>query len=153
MRKWPGPEYRVSTVIRVPLAFAFRWCTDFRPDDAAREGESYARKIIERSPRRVVYEDLESLPSGWRWARHVVHLKPPNAWHSDSVGNYRQSSLDYRLTALGPRRTRLELTWRRRPFVLGGAPPSKKSLERGTLTAWRRFARAMEHDYRSARRR
>jgi hypothetical protein len=153
MTKWPPPEYHIETVLRVPLAFAFRWCTDFRPDDARREGESYERKILERTSRRVVFEDLESIPTGWRWTRHVVTLRPPNRWHSETVGNYRDATLDYQLTALGPGRTRFELTWKRRVSPLGGRPPSRKFIETGTLAAWRNFAKAIEADYRKARRR
>lgn len=151
MTRWPDPEYRISTVLRVPITFAYRWCTDFRSDDARREGERYERRILERSARRVVYEDLESTPTGWRWARHTVLLQPPNRWHSDSVGNYRDARLDYALTALGPERTRFTLTWRRRPSALAGRPPSRASVETSTLAAWRQFARAMERDYRAAR--
>jgi hypothetical protein len=146
-------RYHISTVLPVPLAFAFRWCTDFRPDDARREGESYERRILERSRRRVVYEDLESTAHGWRWARHEVTLRPPAQWHSDSVGNYRDASLDYRLTPLGPNRTRFELSWTRHPSALAGTPPSQSSTERETLRAWRSFARAMESDFRKSRRR
>jgi hypothetical protein len=151
MATWPGPEYRVTTILHVPLAFAFRWCTDFRPDDAGREGETYERRILERTPRRVVYEDLETTPTGWRWARHAVTLKPPNRWHSDSVGNYRDANLDYSLTPLGPQRTRFTLRWKRRPSGLGGKPLSRKTIEKSTLSAWRNFAKAMESDYRKHR--
>jgi hypothetical protein len=150
MTKWPGPEYRITTELPVPLAFAFRWCTDFRPDDAGREGERYERRILERSARKVTYEDLEWAPDGWWWTRHVVTLKPPNRWHSDSVGNHRDARLDYMLTALGPQRTRFTLTWRRRPSGVGGRPPSRKNIEANTLNAWRLFAKAMLRDYRKA---
>lgn len=149
----PRTKYHIETTLRVPLKFAFRWCTDFRPDDAAREGETYERKILTRTARRVVYEDLELTPSGWYWARHNVRLLPPNRWHSESIGNYREASLDYRLTPLGPKRTRFELTWRRRVLPLAGTPPSRTSIEKGTLLAWRKFAKAMEADYRKTRRR
>ncbi len=50
-----GDEARVQVAFHVPLEFAFRWCTDYTPEDAALEGESYSRKIVERSGRRVVF--------------------------------------------------------------------------------------------------
>ena len=53
-----GDEARVRAVFRVPLEFAFGWCTDYTPEDAALEGETYQRKIIERSKNRVIFEDL-----------------------------------------------------------------------------------------------
>src|SRR5881409_2969755 len=58
-RDWTGPEFRISVSFGVPLDFAFAWCTDYTPEDASLEGESYQRKIIERTPRRVIFEDLE----------------------------------------------------------------------------------------------
>lgn len=152
MSKVPGPEYRVTTVFRVPLAFAYRWCTDFRPDDAGREGESYDRRILERTPRRVVYEDLGSTGTGWRWVRAEVTLRPPNRWHAESVGNYRDASIDYTLTALGPQRTRFTMVWHRRATRLAGKPPSRRSVERSTFLNWRHFAAAMERDYGKRRR-
>jgi len=152
MSKLPGPEYRIATVFRVPLGFAYRWCTDYRPDDAAREGEKYERRILERSSRHVVYEDLEWTGSGWRWARHNVRLKPPNRWQSDSVGNFRVIHIDYSLAPLGANRTRFAMVWRRKATRLAGKPPSRRVTERNTRIAWRNFARAMESDYRKSRR-
>src|SRR5437660_4721040 len=54
----PGPEFRIKVAFRVPMDYAFAWCTD-TPDDGRLEGEKYERRIIERSARRVVFEDLE----------------------------------------------------------------------------------------------
>jgi len=148
MTSWPRTRYHIETVLRVPLPFAYRWCTDFRPDDARREGEVYERRILERGPRSVVFEDLEPTSGGWRWSRHVVRLRPPNRWHSESVGNYRDVSIDYVLTSLGPARTRFEMFWKRRATPLAGRPPSRASTEKGTLAAWRNFAKSIEADYR-----
>ena len=152
MKRWPGPEYHVTTVFRAPLRFAFRWCTDFRTDDARLEEEGFERKIVSRSSRRIVYEDLEWARDGWHWAQYVVTLFPPDRWHAESVGNYRDATLDYRLTELAEGRTRLDLRWRRRPGPKGGRVPSKAKLERSSSRAWRSFARALERDYEEHRR-
>src|SRR6266550_3230412 len=79
---------------------SFAWCTDYTPDDAKLEGESYQRKIIERSRRRVVFEDLEETKDGWVWGQDVVTLLPPDRWHMDGVGNRRDVTADYKLTKL-----------------------------------------------------
>ena len=34
MVSWPPPEYRMRTTINAPLDFVYRWCTDYRSDDA-----------------------------------------------------------------------------------------------------------------------
>ena len=145
-----GDEARVRAVFRVPLEFAFGWCTDYTPEDAALEGETYQRKIIERSKNRVIFEDLEESDSGWIWARDVVTLRPPKRWHMESVGSRRDVTADYVLTALPDGRTQLELVWWRRP-----RPPGKKipraEREKETALAWKRFAAAMERDYRKAK--
>ena len=144
---WGGP-YQIDGSFRVPLDFAFAWCTDYTPDDAKLEGESYQRKIIERSRRRVVFEDLEETKDGWVWGQDVVTLLPPDRWHMDGVGNRRDVTADYKLTKLPDGRTRLHLQWRRRPNVPAAKELTKAQREADALRAWKRFAVAMERDYR-----
>src|SRR5438445_10793251 len=108
-----GPEYRIQVAFRVPLDFAFEWCTDYTPEDAKLDGDSYERKIVERTPRRVVFEDSEETKGGWIRSRDVVILRPPTRWHMDGIGNRRDVAAEYLLTSLPDGRTRLELPWRR----------------------------------------
>ncbi len=143
-----GDEARVRVAFRVPLDFAFTWCTDYTPQDAALEGESYVRKVVERSPRRVVFEDLEETDQGWIWARDVVSLRPPNRWHMESAGSHRDVTAEYTLTKLPDGRTQLELVWWRRPHAPGKKIP-RAEREKETAVAWERFAKAMEQDYRA----
>ena len=147
-RGWTGPEYRIRVTFRVPLKFAFGWCTDYTPQDARLEGESYRRKIVERTPRRVVFEDLEESETGWIWSRDVVTLHPPNRWHMDGSGNRGDVMADYVLSSLPDDRTQLELRWRRRPIVPETERPTKAEREASTTRAWKRFGAAMERDYR-----
>jgi hypothetical protein len=150
-RSWPGPEFHVQAEFRAPISYVFAWCTDFDPADARREKDRYSRKVIERSRRRVVFEDLADWDGGWYWARHVVTLRPPDRWHSESVGSHREATLDYVLTPLPGERTRLDLRWRRRPTALGKSHVSKRAVEKSTAHAWRNFARSLEKDYRKSR--
>lgn len=145
-----GDEARVTVEFNVPLEFAFRWCTDYTPQDAALEGEKYERKVIERSARRVVLEDLDETDSGWVWAHDVVTLRPPNRWHMESLGSHRNAIGDYVLTKLPNGRTRFELRWWRKPTSLG-RKISRAERERETRKAWKQFAKAMEKDYREAK--
>ncbi|MGA9840049.1 MAG: hypothetical protein WBF81_01595 [Thermoplasmata archaeon] len=149
--RWPGPEFHSQAVFRAPLPFVFSWCTDFDPGDARREREDYMRRVIARTSRRVVYEDLSDDGKGWSWSRHVVRLDPPAHWHSDSIGSHRSLSLDYVLTPLAADRTRLDLRWRRRPTAIGLQKVSKRKVESGTNAAWRNFARELEKDYGKSR--
>jgi len=152
-RNWAGlPEYRVRVSFVVPLDFAFTWCTDYTPEDASLEGESYQRKIVERTPRSVIFEDLEDSDSGWNWSREVVTLHPPNRWHMDGIGNRRDVTADYVLSPLPDGRTRFELRWKRRPIVPDVKKLSKAEREASTMHAWKQFGAAMERDYRRSRR-
>ncbi len=150
----PPQSFHIRAEIRAPIDFVFRWCTDYRADDARRERERYARRVLERSRRRVVYEDLEDAPAGgWSWSRYEVALLPPDRWTASSVGSHRRAELDYRLTRLGPERTRLDLRWTRWPSRLAPARVARRSYERATALAWKHFAAAAEKDYRAVRRR
>ncbi|MCI4368844.1 MAG: hypothetical protein L3K09_04700 [Thermoplasmata archaeon] len=148
---WPMPVYEVKATFRAPLKFVYEWCTDYRPQDARLESENYERKILRRSSREVIYEDLEDSKDGWFWARHVVRLFPPNRWHSDTVGSHRALSLEYRLAALPGGRTQLTLTARRRPYGVGGKNPPRAKWEGPVAMSWKRFGRAIERDYQKTR--
>ena len=148
---WPGPEYRIRVSFRAPIDFVFAWCTDYTPGDAALEKETYQRKIIERTPRAVVFEDLEESKDGWDWSRAVVSLRPPNRWHMDGMGNNRDVVADYVLSSLPDGRTRLDLRWKRRPHG-PDAKLTKAEREASSTRAWKRFASALEADYKRSRR-
>jgi hypothetical protein len=149
---WPRPAYEVRATFRAPLDFVFQWCTDYTPEDARYEAEEYERRILKRTSREIVYEDLEAAKDGWFWSRHVVRLKPPNRWHSDSVGSHRAYSLDYRLSKLPSGGTELVLRALRRPYGVGGRNPPKSQWERSVSIMWKKFGRALERDYRKTAR-
>jgi hypothetical protein len=134
-----------------PLEFVYRWCTDYTPEDGKLDGDDYARRIVRRSSREVVYEDLADFDGGWFWSHHVVRLEPPSHWHSESVGSHRRYSLDYRLTKLPGNRTRLTMRAHRRPFGVGGKNPSQRSWQHDTTLSWKTYGRALERDYRKGR--
>ncbi len=148
MERWPPPQYRIHVEFRAPRAFVYRWCTDYQPDDGTFAGETYDRRILERSKHKVVYEDLWWEPDGWRWRRTLVILDPPHGWRAYSIGNVRTARIGYRLAELDRNRTRLTLTMRRRPGLRHRRQPLKAVLERELLRMWRGFGRALEADYR-----
>ena len=135
-------------LFRVPLPFAYRWCTDYRPEDGRLSGEGFERRVLRRSRRRVVLEDLWWEADGWRWRRNEVTLSPPDRWSTDSPGNVRVAHLDYRLTPVTERSCFLDLVMRRRPGARDPRQPSKQELERELETLWGHYRRAMEREYR-----
>jgi len=144
-------SYRFRVTFNAPLSFVFRWCTDYRAVDPSLEGEKYQRRVLERTRRKVVYEDLEELPGGWSWARHVVTLDPPDHWRSASVGNRRDFLLDYWLRRLPGGRTEMRFLGRRRATPLGGTNPSQRAFAASMASTWRRFGRELEREYRRSR--
>src|SRR3989454_5298561 len=149
--RWPGPVSHIRVSSRAPIDFVFAWCTDYTPGDAALEKEAYERKIIERTSRSVVFEDLEESTDGWDWSRAVVSLRPPNRWHMNGIGNNRDVVADYVLSSLPDGRTRLDLRWKRRPHG-PDAKLTKAEREASSTRAWKRFASALEADYKRSRR-
>jgi hypothetical protein len=145
--------YEIRARFRAPLPYVFAWCTDYSADDPRLAKEDAERKIVRRDRRSVVYEDLDELGSGWSWSRQTVTLEPPRRWHAEARGNLRDWSLDYSLKAVGAGVTELLLHGVRTPTALGGANPSRPSLERELRTMWRHYATALERDYRASLRR
>jgi hypothetical protein len=58
----PVRPYHASVVFRAPLPFVFDWCTDYTEDDPKSAGKDspihLQRRIVERTTRRVVFENL-----------------------------------------------------------------------------------------------
>jgi len=146
-------EYSIRATFRAPLPFVFAWCTDYSASDPAIEKDDYRRRLLSRTPREVRYEDLTEGDEGWMWSRWTVALRPPDAWQGRAIGNYRNWVVDYRLRPLPDGRTELHLRGRRRPAVLGESNPPRKRLEAELSATWKRFAKALEADYRRSERR
>jgi hypothetical protein len=134
------------------MDFVLGWCTDYSPEDPKLEGDGFQRRILERTKRRVVYEDLDSTPGGWMWSRWTVSIHPPDRWHGEAVGNYRRWDIDYTLRSLPDARTQFTLQGRRTPLLLGAKNPPKAELEKELTRMWQKFGRALESDYRKSRR-
>ncbi len=145
--------YEIREVFRVPLDFAYRWCTDFRPDDGERSKEGNARQILRKGRRTVVYEDLYPSDHGWMWSRQTVTLRPPDRWTAVADGNYRRWKLVYTLRPLSEGRTEFSLRGERRPVHLGTRNPSRRSMHAEFHRMWGNFGRAMEADFRASLRR
>jgi hypothetical protein len=148
----PGPEYVTNVTFDAPIDYVFRWCTDYTPNDPKLGGRTYARRVVERGPDRVVFEDLDELPKGWSWAHYTVTLFPPDHWHMDSIGSHRHAVGDYTLRSEPGDRTRFELRYRREPGLLPFERIPKAERDPDDLALWTRWKRALEREYRASRR-
>ena len=153
MAKWPAPVYHIELDLEAPVGYAFRWCTDYRTDDAERSKERFERRILSRSRERIIFEDAGWTPKGWIWRRSQVSLRPPGRWHADTVGSFRTGVVDYALTPLAGDRSRFSLTFRRRPSSAHPEQPTKRELEEELTRMWTNYGTAMARDYRASRRR
>ena len=139
---------RLSKIVDAPLGYVYDWCTDFRPDDAELEGSDRAHRVVSVSPERLVRIKVAD-----RGAKNpvmsveVVRLNPPNAWHKDTIGESDLDSMDYKLTALGPNKTRFSLEIVERWMV--PKFPKRADWLRSASEYWDELVQAIEERYRS----
>jgi hypothetical protein len=80
-----------------------------------------------------------------RSAVDVVTLYPPKAWHLDFIGDDDDEVGDYVLTGLGPRKTRLDMTFEEH-YKTSRAPTKAQDLKH-TNEVWDKYIAALENDY------
>jgi hypothetical protein len=141
--------YHLTKVLNAPLNFAYRWCTDFRDSDPQITGSKNKREILEKTKARVIYTiRYENRGRTWN-AVNIVTLHPPRSWHLDSRGEEDDEIGEYRLSRLGPSKTRLDMTfverWKFRGF------PSNAEYLKQIHNVWDKYAAALDKDYRRRR--
>jgi hypothetical protein len=137
--------FRVSKVINAPLRFVYDWCTDFRGDDNKIWGSNVKRIILQKTRLRVIYMSTHKQGRKSVSAVRIVTLRPPNAWHLDLVGQQEDEIGDYRLTRLGPGKTRLDMRFNVRYKI--AHPPTKEEDMAMTNKVWDRYVAALERDH------
>jgi hypothetical protein len=143
---------RVSLVIRAPSRYVYDWCTDYRSDDgrfsSRRPHPRY--RVIRISPRRVVrIRVFRGSGRDPAIAVELIRLNPPRSWHLDQIDETDQQALDYRVSAVGRARTRLQLLVTER-WVTPDLP-TREALRAQVARTWARFVAALEADYRAGR--
>ena len=137
---------RLSKMVHAPLHYVYDWCTDFRSDDGKFSRSKPRFRVIKLSPRRVVRVRMTPIGAkGPVVAVELVRLRPPNAWHVDGIDEGDFGAVDYKLTRLGPEKTRVTLViverWMvpRYPKKGEWLPPSSKY--------WDHLVRVIEKRY------
>ena len=141
--------FRVSKVINAPLKFVYSWCVDFREDDNKIWGSRTRRIILQKTKRRVIYMSTQSHRGKTVSAVRIVTLRPPNSWHLDKAGQEDDETDDYRLTRLGPRKTRLDMTFKAK-YKIANAPTKEEDTKQ-TNKVWDKYIIALERDYARSR--
>jgi hypothetical protein len=145
MTRWRPFTCFVSRTINAPLPFVYSWCTDFREDDNKITGAKSRISVLDRTETRFIISVKHKSKGKTFSAAKIVSLKPPNAWHLDWIGDEENETGDYRLTRLGNRKTRLNITFRvqnKVPTALGRVEWSKHA-----NAVWDKYVAALEKDY------
>jgi len=137
--------YHVSKVINAPLRFVYNWCVDFREDDPKIWGSKTKRIILQKTKRRVIYMSTQRRRGRATSAVRIVTLQPPNAWHLGFAGQENDEVGDYHLTSLGPRKTKLDITFKVK-YKIANAPTKEKDTKQ-TNEVWDKYVAALERDY------
>jgi hypothetical protein len=136
-------------VLNAPLQFAYEWCTDFRESDPNIIGSKNKRRILEKTKERVIYT-IRYQSGGKTWnAVNIVTLHPPRAWNLDSRGDEDDEVGEYRLSRLGPRKTKLDMTFVERWKVRDYQP--RDEYLKHVHNIWDKYAAALERDYKRRR--
>jgi len=143
---------RYRKLIRAPLPFVFRWCTDFREDDN-RITDSiyhYRAEILLREPSRIVR--LITVPGRERNRAtdvEIISVHPPDRWRLEKLSVTDDEVGHYRLTSRGPALTALEMRFRKRWKV--SRLPDQDRYRRLFHTVWDRYVSVIESEYRRSR--
>lgn len=141
--------FKTTKIMNVPLKYAYAWCTDFRDDDSKITGSVRIRRVISRTKDRVIYGSSYPGRDGKATGSiYIVSLKPPDSWHMDRFGEDMERG-DYKLTSLGRKLTRLDITFNLK-FKRGSRRGvNKEDLSKRSLERWNKYAAALESDYAS----
>ena len=139
---------RISKIVNAPIQYVYDWCTDFRSDDGKFSRSKPRFRVVRVSPRQLVRIGVVS--NGAKdppMVVELVRLSPPNAWHKNQIGGPDIDDIDYKLTALSPKRTRIRLVIVERWLV--PKFPKKTDWVRSSSKYWDELVLAIEQRYRS----
>jgi len=138
-------SFRVSKIIHAELPFVYDWCTDYRESDPKITSSKAKRKILLKTKHRVIYTSAYRSGGKSKTSVDVVTLYPPKWWRLDFVGDDDDETGDYRLTKLGPQRTRLDMSFTEH-YKIRGAPTKAQDVKH-THEVWDKYVLALERDY------
>jgi len=102
-----------------------------------------------RTKHRVIYTEAYHSRGKHRIAVDVVTLYPPKGWHLDFVGDEDDEVGDYVLSSLGPRKSRLDMTFTEHYKV--AYAPDRAQYASQVSRVWDKYVEALDKDYRLSR--
>ena len=150
-------EYRFTVKLPVCAAAAYRWATDFAPDDLRRLHQSGRRQVEHLTEGTILLTDTVRAGGRTVTKQRLVRLRPrARAWTSTHVaGPNRHSQFLYRISPRGAHRSTLEfigLQVERAPRRLTAAERARRARTVASEDAatWNHIVRAMATELRAA---
>jgi hypothetical protein len=146
-------EYAFRVTLPASRERAFRWATDYRPDDLGLMGEEGRRHVEHFARNTILLTDVVRTPRGPVTKVKLVHLLPREfSWTNTHLsGPTRHSQFLYTLVPKGRNRCQLRFTGLQVDHPSVRPAPSyparrARELAREDSAAWRRLAAAMRRD-------
>ncbi|MBI2648577.1 MAG: hypothetical protein HYW93_02855 [Thaumarchaeota archaeon] len=137
----------------VPAEDAYRWCTDYHPDDWALMGKRGKRKIKKISDDTIILEDVTYRDGRPVVKGKVVRLDPVRlSWtNTHLTGPTKYSQFLYRITPEGNSGSKLEFTglqveYSRTKVAADRIASLERKYREEDSESWRNLARAMEKE-------
>ncbi len=146
--------YKFSQRFNVPAEDAYRWCTDYQPDDWSLMGEKGKRRIQHLSENAIILTDRIHGGEGYVSKKRLVLLYPERlSWiNTHLAGPNKHSQFLYEIKPEGKKASRLEFTGFQISYdVAEKATPEKveslaNNLRDDDSNTWKLLAGAMERD-------
>ena len=145
MKQSYSETYKLSRTFKAPLDFVYDWCTDFQEDDLKMIGSKNIRHLHEKTKQRVIWTIEGKALEGKVNPVRVVWLRPPNAWHLESMGDGFEVG-DYTLKSVGKNKTRLDMVFTATAPKKSGLQSQKEYLDEAH-EHWDNYGPALEKDY------
>jgi hypothetical protein len=159
-------HYRFSIRLPASADAAYRWATDYRPDDHRRMGRQGNRRIVPIAPDTILLYDTQWERTGRGEAtrkvtrQRLIHLVPEERMFTNThySGSRLYSQFRYRITPEGPRASRLTFDgWQVERAPKRPSAAQLRSLARQNARhdagLWRNLVRSMAEELGPKRRR
>jgi len=146
-------DYRFRVRLPVSADDAYRWATDYAPDDPARMGQVGRRRIERLADGVIVLTDTVRQGARTVTKRRLVRLRPAlRSWtNTHLAGPVRHSQFLYTIRPAGRHRSTLEFVGLQveraaRPLTRSQLARRARQVAREDAAAWRLLVRAMVKD-------
>jgi hypothetical protein len=146
-------DYRFRVRLPANAETAYRWATDYAPDDPARMGQVGRRRIDRPAPRTLVLTDTIRRDGRSVTKKRLVRLRPrERSWSNTHLaGPTQHSQFLYRIVPRGRNSSTLEFVGLQvepspRPLSPSALAERARTVAREDAGIWKHLVRAMRRD-------